>query len=719
MEEIRNLFLELQRIQERCPPRGLAVATIAAILDSCKLNGNNGIGGVPYGNASNNGNNNSNPLALKPPASMLMLQAAPPPSLQTTASTLAVPKHSALTGLTSTVPSAEKQVPRVDKGTSTADCDVSGNSVNIHYNNKPSVPAHVKPFKALPGAVLGESKLAEEEDTHHERSISQLRKCLQNCPVVSSSSAASSAGDLLAAQQLNLHNPHHHHLTTTLTTALDYEEENINADTRSSDLDFANLQLECMCSSDSVASSPTASTYKCLSAGVPEGKCCADIDGSNSNNSMKHTNSAKDSSCSCTTTGDGDVEVDRGAASDGGQVLDASGNGGVISQSARCYTANIIGDYKSTSNGNCQLGATPAGTATQDPDEGVQGGGGAGSGIVVLPKGMSVLQKQQSLNTTMGLMGGNQQRQKRKRECGKTLSCGDVVLGQQCHLEASSLSTSSTVCGEDGSRDFREQLQECGGKEENDTRSSIGEDNSTCPTAAPLGQCRRSVVVQKELMTSTGGCIDKGSRKLNVTGGISTEEEEDSWPRTGNREWGDHQEELLPWKSEPSQQMLENCKYEEDEEQGRVTGGGGQVEPWDALSKKLSGDLSQCLHSRDDDDEGGEGVLSKDPCKAKKVNKKRIDGVGGGGQRPQTLSSEDEKGEVDQMGTTGRLNVLHKDERRRVEEEAEDIAIDDMPTGGSSGGTNKKKTNSSRNSPDAKMVLDLNDKSKYTKEVSV
>lgn len=712
--------MELQRIQDRCPPRGLAVATIAAILEACKLSGNNGILGGTHNN------NNNNPLALKPPTSMLMLQASAPN--QQTSTKISVQKHTpqASVAARKAVPAItttdDKQVSRADKGTNT----VNGDKVKSNDTQPPTKRA-----------------THSESEGSQDRSISELRKCLQNCPVVSSNSATSSAGDLLANQQHNSQNLHCLPWLPTATSSAtyeDYEEENINADTRSSDLDFANLQLECMCSSDSVISSPTASTYKCVSGAAvtdgcsrkryPSTRTPGDEDfgggggGSNSNNSMQNTNSAKNNSCSCTLEEEVAAVVSYGG---GGQILDNSGNGAVIFESAGCYTPHI-GD-KSANYAKCQVGAAAA--LVGNPmmtREGAQGDRSIDGGdIIAMPKAMLLLQKQKSLNaTTMGML-----RENRPKKCGKTLSCGDVVIGRHSELQA----TVSTA--NNNTTEFRELLPQdyCldDGTDNDNNRSSIDgncpriddhdDDDATDNTNA-TGNCSRSAT--KEIMTPTGGCDTLTNSAWNVSEGNKAH---GTCEQTANgdtdaviEKYQHHQPdrqvvlqcstEELRWKSGYSQQMGEDCKYGED---------GGQE-----LCKEMSSVMSQGPQSPE---EVGnvESAISKDAMQT------RLEDDAYHQRRQITPSVDDGKQEEVNIVCNREDNISRCDERDKnlesgcgVGEVRMDIAIDGSTSSvasaespGNANSSSKKKSNSSRNSPDTKLVLDLNDKTKYTKEVSV
>lgn len=740
MEEIRNLFLELQRIQERCPPRGLAVATIAAVLDSCKQNGNCGLAaGISAHNNPMTNNNNS--LALKPPAPVLMLQAAP--STQTTTN-LSVPKNNHRAG-------AEKQVPRVDKSTNTVvavDFDISGYSTCVGGstvympNNQPTRPGgdgcginkqthpegSIEQPQKEPPALQGPVK---QELDHNEQSISQLRKCLQNCPVVSSSSAASSAGDLLLAQhQQSHHLPHH--LTsgfsaTTSSAYVDYEEyvhrmaeENINADTRSSDLDFANLQLECMCSSDSVISSPTESTYKCGT--TTGGKCCPS-GGRNSNNSMQNTNSAKNGNCTETLEEEVAAVVSYGGV--GGQVAASLADGGPQSPTATAAAARYrhhIGDDKSTNNGNCcQLGAKSK----------VVGGeleGIGPSGIVGLPRAALLLQKQKSLSATTPTTT--------KGECGKTLSCGG---GEQLRREnksndnrLSSTTDSSSVCNP-GTDDDLQRIPHANTFTEKVDETILGGDS-----ASESRMRRRKTPLSRKLNVSDDPDDSSGERRITSKNLI----------RAGDQQH-DRQVVCLQqdnfWKSESSQHVLENCKYD-------CCAGEGQNSrsqlAEEMLCEELSGVLAQCREGyeevNDEDDKSDGGKLKDLPEGQGHVEEEK-------GCRWQTLPQVDVRAEEEppppqQVSSRGMGNIAvgnaDEDGPEEKEENGKNVSVPgnvvDLGEGasvsgsikgkdgllqqggsGSSGSGSKKKTNSSRNSPDAKLVLDLNDKSKYTKEVSV
>ncbi|XP_059612618.1 probable G-protein coupled receptor 158 [Phlebotomus argentipes] len=159
LEEIKHLCSELQRVQERAPPRGVAVATIATLLESLRC---------------------SHPPTLRPPG------------------------HAA----------RALEAGHADKATNTLSVEES------HWYHESNGGARIV--------------LTEAED---KESLKKLRKCLEECPT-------------LAAAPNSVRPPARPNLNGMESLSIDVES-------KSCDLDFAELQLECMCSSDSVADSPT------------------------------------------------------------------------------------------------------------------------------------------------------------------------------------------------------------------------------------------------------------------------------------------------------------------------------------------------------------------------------------------------------------------------------------------------------------------------------
>lgn len=754
MEEIRNLFLELQRIQERCPPRGLAVVTISAILDSCKFNGNNGIS---YNHNNNNNNSHTNPLALKAPPPMLMLQAssASPQQQQQQSKppNLTLPQQIC----------AEKQLSLVDKGTNT----LSMGDNPIDTNNANDCDPTPSRFKASTTAKAGgeregvsRSRLDTKSDDQ-EHNISQLRKCLQNCPVVSSNSTTSSAGDLLDAPAFDV------------VDYVDYDEENIKADTRSSDLDFANLQLECMCSSDSVIGSPTTSAYTewCVprKTNVELGVAASDDKVHNpGNNSMQNTCSAKNGGCNCTPmlppTTTATLEQEVAAVVSYGQVLDRSGV--VISQSARCYNNSNIGGDKSTNNGNCQVDGDPLG-ASHCPVV-VEGGVG-------MPKGLFSVQKQKSLSTTIELKTTPKNgSQPKKRECVKTLSCGDVIArrrrrrsnSQEHPFDLSTTTTSGSCLA-----DFRERLT---GDQEvvwPGRNSSSATDNiinrspaiDSCPPASgvvtDVGDVIKSSRTDKLPPQPTGGCAVPAHRKLNVLEGCckgQSGEQEEGGGITGKecvRHSGEGERQVVVLQDELLTKLEGSAAGSDDSGKGHD---GKYTEKRKEMRSQEMKELcvSQC-HSAETTPSGNapssssaagrvegnaDSVISKEPRgsdtdrdvslpSVEPTKDNRDTQVGEEKEEKDKVEAEQDQVDGDDgtniprqpsSSTAERCNIAD-DENKTVEDgNTTSIAMSGgAAAAASSVGNKKKNANSSQNSPDAKLVLDLNDKSKYTKEVSV
>lgn len=146
-------------MQERAPPRGVAVATIATLLESLRC---------------------PQPPTLRPPGQMVRALGAA----------------------------------HADKATNTL--SVGDN----HWHHESNGGARIV--------------ITDDED---KESLKKLRKCLEKCPT-------------LAAAPPNPRPPKRPNINGM-------ENLSIDVDTKSCDLDFAELQLECMCSSDSVTESPT------------------------------------------------------------------------------------------------------------------------------------------------------------------------------------------------------------------------------------------------------------------------------------------------------------------------------------------------------------------------------------------------------------------------------------------------------------------------------
>ncbi|GAB0088414.1 uncharacterized protein DMENIID0001_028240 [Sergentomyia squamirostris] len=162
LEEIKQLCAELVRVQERAPPRGVAVATITTLMESLRCHP---------------------PPTLKPPG----------------------------------LPIRATETAFVDKATNTV------NTNENHWYHESNGGARIV--------------ITDESD---KESLRKLRKCLEKCHT-------------LAAAPPQVHSPRRPNLN-------EMEALSIDVDTKSCDLDFAELQLECMCSSDSVTDSPTVRT---------------------------------------------------------------------------------------------------------------------------------------------------------------------------------------------------------------------------------------------------------------------------------------------------------------------------------------------------------------------------------------------------------------------------------------------------------------------------
>ncbi|XP_055685892.1 uncharacterized protein LOC129791656 isoform X2 [Lutzomyia longipalpis] len=173
IEEIKHLCSELQRVQERAPPRGVAVATIATLLESLRC---------------------THPPTLRPPG------------------------HAPKT------PDAT----HVDKATNTLSTEES------HWYHESN----------------GGARIVITDDENRE-TLKKLRKCLEKCHTL-----ASGPPNPKPPKRPNING---------------MESLSIDVDTKSCDLDFAELHLECMCSSDSVTESPT------LRQGAPDRQGVADV----------------------------------------------------------------------------------------------------------------------------------------------------------------------------------------------------------------------------------------------------------------------------------------------------------------------------------------------------------------------------------------------------------------------------------------------------------
>lgn len=733
MEEIRNLFGELQRIQERCPPRGLAVATIAAILDSCKFNGT-----ATY-NANNNNltiSNINNSLTLKPPPQMLMLGAAPQ-STSATTTTLGVHGNNSIQA-----PTDQTQLTsRVNKATGTADDNISGYIIDSHTgclaNNQSTcepngthmLQAHLGGRELTELAVESRRGQIPVHRDDNERSISQLRKCLQNCPVVSSSSAASSAGDLLLAQHPNCNL---HQYSQQQQCYVDYDdmaEENINADTRSSDLDFANLQLECMCSSDSIVSSPNESTYKCLrdrasSSGGDLDKKWGLSGGSTSNNSMQNTGTEKNNSGRAPHTSmDPEEMLEQEVAA---VVSYGGGTGGsdLPCPPTGCYSHNI-GDDKLARSGNCcQLSAK-----SRNCDV-------VASASAVLSKKLLV-QKQKSLGTMTSVRDEGLGRAT-KRTCFKAVSCGGQRTNEGIGLKLSPIKSTFRKAKdkekyleqkEMNSRDNRpscSQREDCSSfavvatTAENDGeeigRPTGGRHSPTNGRSGMLSHTKRKEPVTRKFNVidtdhKSGYELDTGTEgeRLNLDDPVYLRQDKSSESISSKRVLEENDARLLVVEEEIGKKSSDVVPQGDDD-------GGDRDREWGQSKELLNDDGESCRQTHAPDEKGEvlvdqvsvSGELLETSSGDVKMSKSVIETEyekSVGDALPSTTVT-DRKEEIDLPGEDGGVN---SDVEQKEGEEQER----------NNSGNKTKKINNSRNSPDAKLVLDLNDKSKYTKEVSV